>query len=370
MQQEIDLFQRAEQQLNICNSCRYCEGYCAVFPALEQYTELTTGTIDFLANVCHDCRACLYACMYAPPHEFGVDIPRTLSRVRHRTWKEDLPWPARRLAGLTTGGAAGALIVSAAVVLVISGATVGLGQLWHPHASAATPYGVVPYAAIVSVTGAAFVYGLAVMVFSARNYWRRTGGRRGGLRSLTAWRAALADAATLHNLRGGGADCQYPTDAPSSLRRHLHAAVVYGFLACLLATISAGFFQDAAGDSPPYPFVSLPVLSGTVGGIAIAVGAIGLLALKRQADPLATDEEALGGDSAFVVALAVLALTGLLTLLLRSSSAFGIVLVVHLSVVAACFVLAPSSKFAHAPYRLLALVQKHLEEPPAAATRG
>ncbi|MBO0693400.1 MAG: tricarballylate utilization 4Fe-4S protein TcuB [Acidimicrobiaceae bacterium] len=368
MPQEAELYQSAEQQLNICNSCRYCEGYCAVFPALERYTELTTGKIDFLANVCHDCRACLYACMYAPPHEFGVDIPRTLSRVRRGTWKKDLPWPARRFAELAGAGPAAALLVCAAVVLVISGSTVGLGQLWHSHASAASPYAVVPYPAVLSVMGLAFLYGLAVMAVAARNYWRRTGAPPGGLRSLAAWRAAVADAAYLRNLRGGGGDCQYPSEAPNSLRRHLHAAVAYGFLACLLATISAGFLQDAAGDSPPYPFVSLPVLSGTLGGVAIMIGTLGLLFLKSRADPYATDEDAIGQDAAFVAALAILALTGLLTLLLRSSSAFGIVLIVHLSVVAACFVLAPSSKFAHAPYRLLALVQEHLEEPSAAVT--
>lgn len=366
MSQETDLYQQAELQLNICNSCRYCEGYCAVFPTLERYTILRPGIVDFLANLCHDCRACLYACPYAPPHEFGLDIPRTLSRVRRGTWRNDLPWPARRLAEFAATGAAGALAASAAVVIALAAITVGLGQLWRPHATAASPYDVISYPAVMAVSGATFVYGVVVLVLAARSYWLRTGGRPRDLRSVTAWRATLADAAYLRNLQGGGEDCHYPTEAPSPLRRHLHAAVAYGVLACLLATISAGFLQDVAGDPPPYPFWSLPVLSGTIGGIAMAVGALGLLLAKRQADPYATDQEALGADAAFVAALAVLALTGLLTLVLRSSSAYGVVLVVHLSVVAACFVLAPSSKFAHVPYRLLALVRSHLDEPARA----
>ena len=29
-------FAEADRQLTICNACRYCEGYCAVFPALER----------------------------------------------------------------------------------------------------------------------------------------------------------------------------------------------------------------------------------------------------------------------------------------------------------------------------------------------
>jgi len=69
-------------QLEVCNACRYCEGYCAVFPALERRRRFTPGDVVYLANLCHDCRACFYACMYAPPHEFGVNIPKALAEVR------------------------------------------------------------------------------------------------------------------------------------------------------------------------------------------------------------------------------------------------------------------------------------------------
>ena len=62
-----DLFQEAERQLVVCNACRYCEGYCAVFPALELRQAFARGDITYLANLCHDCRACYYACMYTPP---------------------------------------------------------------------------------------------------------------------------------------------------------------------------------------------------------------------------------------------------------------------------------------------------------------
>src|SRR5713226_1034906 len=75
-------------QLEVCNACRYCEGYCAVFPALERRRRCGPGDIVYLANLCHDCRACFYACMYAPPHEFGVNIPKALAEVRERTYAE------------------------------------------------------------------------------------------------------------------------------------------------------------------------------------------------------------------------------------------------------------------------------------------
>ncbi len=82
-----ELFAEAERQLNICNACRYCEGYCAVFPALERRTVLETGDITHLANLCHDCRACYYACMYAPPHEFALNPPEILAEARLATYE-------------------------------------------------------------------------------------------------------------------------------------------------------------------------------------------------------------------------------------------------------------------------------------------
>ena len=77
-----DFVSNAIWQLEVCNACRYCEGYCAVFPALERRRTFTVGDLDYLANLCYDCRACYYACMFAPPHEYGVNIPRTFSEVR------------------------------------------------------------------------------------------------------------------------------------------------------------------------------------------------------------------------------------------------------------------------------------------------
>src|SRR5216683_5026093 len=79
-----ELIEEADRQLTICNACRYCEGYCAVFPALERRTLLSEGDITHLADLCHDCRACFTACMYAPPHEFGVNPPAVLSAVRRQ----------------------------------------------------------------------------------------------------------------------------------------------------------------------------------------------------------------------------------------------------------------------------------------------
>ena len=88
----IEIAPHTVWQLDVCNACRYCEGYCAVFPALERRLEFSEGDVHYLANLCHNCGACLYACQYAPPHEFGINVPRTLAQIRLRSY-EDYCWP-------------------------------------------------------------------------------------------------------------------------------------------------------------------------------------------------------------------------------------------------------------------------------------
>ncbi|NDA51733.1 MAG: tricarballylate utilization protein TcuB, partial [Betaproteobacteria bacterium] len=40
--------------MGICNSCRYCEGFCAVFPAMERRLDFNAVDMDYLANLCHN----------------------------------------------------------------------------------------------------------------------------------------------------------------------------------------------------------------------------------------------------------------------------------------------------------------------------
>ena len=80
----------------ICNACRYCEGYCAVFPAMELRRDFADGDLVYLANLCFDCRACYYACQYAPPHEFAVNVPKIFAEIRAETYRE-YSWPGLRV---------------------------------------------------------------------------------------------------------------------------------------------------------------------------------------------------------------------------------------------------------------------------------
>ena len=78
----------AGRVMTICNSCRYCEGFCAVFPAMELRRTFTSGDLKYLANLCHNCRDCYYACQYAPPHDFDLNFPKAMAELRLETYSE------------------------------------------------------------------------------------------------------------------------------------------------------------------------------------------------------------------------------------------------------------------------------------------
>jgi citrate/tricarballylate utilization protein len=312
--------------------------------------------------------------MYAPPHEFAVNVPAALSAVRRHTYDEylpRLPWAgasARRASRRAAMLAAG---VAAVAVLALLGVLAGGGS----GAVAGSPYRVIAYPALLAAVGLPALGGIAVMAASAARYWRATGGP--GRASPGALLSALRQAASLHNLRGGGADCAYPTDEPASARRRLHGLVAWGLVACAGSTVAAAISQDIAGDPPPYPVVSAPVLLGVVGGAGMVAGCTGLLLLRRTAakaltpaDPPREDPALARRGYALLAGLLLLAVTGLLTLVLRDTAAFGPVLVIHLAVVVACFAIAPYTKFMHVIYRFLALVRDSAESASARSAGG
>ena len=112
------------RQLQICNACRYCEGFCAVFPAMTRRLPFGQADIHFMANLCHNCGACLHACQYAPPHEFMLNVPQAMARVRGQTYA-DYAWPPAlgrlyQRNGLTVGLA---VLLSCAVFLWLAAAS-------------------------------------------------------------------------------------------------------------------------------------------------------------------------------------------------------------------------------------------------------
>ena len=76
--------EEADRLMTVCNSCRYCEGLCAVFPAMEMRRAFSDGDLNYLANLCHACGACYTDCQFSPPHEFNVNVPQTLAHGARR----------------------------------------------------------------------------------------------------------------------------------------------------------------------------------------------------------------------------------------------------------------------------------------------
>lgn len=355
----------AKRQLDICNSCRYCEGLCVVFPALERRTVLASGDLTQLANVCHDCRACFDACMYAAPHEWDINIPKVLSALRVADY-ERLMWPPRSAGRITRHlGSAVGLIAAIALVATAVG-RVGWAGLVRRPVGAGSPYDLVPYPVLLGVMLAASLYAVVVTGVAVRTYWREVNQPRQPV-TVRAVGQAIWYAATLRYLRGGGAECLYPReDMPSPLRRHLHGLVAYGFGLCLVSTIAAGIEQDIAGIQPPYPWLSVPVLTGFVGGVGLSIGSVALLWLKIRAAPELGVRTMTVKDYGLLVALAALGLTGIAVFACRDTGAYALLLLVHLAAVAQAFALAPYSKFVHVVFRFEALVRDNIERAGAA----
>ena len=133
--QETDAVINARREMEICNACRYCEGFCAVFPAVELRREFSAGDLSYLANLCHNCRGCYYACQYSPPHEWGINVPRTLAEVRAESYAE-YAWPKPLAPMFNRNGTVVSLIAALgiAVVLILSHVTEHASEfLRHPR---------------------------------------------------------------------------------------------------------------------------------------------------------------------------------------------------------------------------------------------
>jgi citrate/tricarballylate utilization protein len=119
----------AARVMQVCNACRYCEGFCAVFPAMTRRLEFPAADLHFLANLCHQCGACLHACQYAPPHEFALNVPRALARVRRDTYASHA-WPPALGRLYQRNGMVLALALAAGLFLFLLLGVLKQGDLW------------------------------------------------------------------------------------------------------------------------------------------------------------------------------------------------------------------------------------------------
>ena len=93
----------------------------------------TSADLDYLANLCHNCAECYYACQYAPPHEFAVNVPKTLAEIRVRSYQH-YAWPAALASVFRRNGwvAALALVIAFAIwIAATNGSTATSAQFYQ-----------------------------------------------------------------------------------------------------------------------------------------------------------------------------------------------------------------------------------------------
>jgi citrate/tricarballylate utilization protein len=350
------------RQMTICNACRYCEGFCAVFPAMTRRLEFGKADVHFLANLCHNCGACLHACQYAPPHEFAINVPQAMAQVRGQTYA-DYAWP-RALGKLyQRNGLTLSVALAAALALFLALAVATQGQLWGA-VGAGGFYAIFPHNLLVALFAPVFLFVVFALGMGVRRFWRDVSPTTSGAPlSLPASAEATHDVLRLKYLDGGHGDgCHNDDDAYTLSRRRFHHLTFYGFLLCFAATSVATLYHYVFGWVAPYELPSLPKLLGLVGGLSLMAGTAGLWHLNRRRHPQHGDATQKPMDLGFIALLFLTSASGLALWLGRDSAALPLLLCLHLGAVMALFATLPYGKFAHGVFRTAALLRHAVEK--------
>jgi citrate/tricarballylate utilization protein len=350
------------RQMQICNACRYCEGFCAVFPAMTRRLEFGATDVHYLANLCHNCGACLHACQYAPPHEFAVNVPQAMAQVRGETYVA-YAWPAALGKLYQPNGLTLSLALAAGLALFLLLALALNGSLWG-GAAAGDFSRLFPHNLLASLFAPVFLWAVLALGLGVRRFLRdispaTSGQPMAGEDALQA----TQDVLTLKYLDGGhGEGCHNEDDAYTLSRRRAHHLTFYGFMLCFAATSVATVYHYAFGWHAPYDLLSLPKLLGVAGGVCLLLGTAGLFKLKLTRHPLHGDAAQKPMDYGFIALLFLTSASGLLLWLARGTPALALLLALHLGVVMALFATLPYGKFAHGIFRSAALLRYAVEK--------
>ena len=354
------------RQLQICNACRYCEGFCAVFPAMTRRLEFGKADIHFIANLCHNCGACLHACQYAPPHEFAVNVPQAMAQVRGQTYV-DYAWPPALGRLYQRQGLTLSLALAAGLALfLVLGAMLqggGLDALWGANLGA-NFYNLFPHNLLVGLFAPVFLFVVFALAMGVRRFWRDvTPATSGAPLSAPATLEATDAVLRLKYLDGGHGDgCHNEDDAYTLKRRRAHHLTFYGFMLCFAATSLATVYHYVFGWAAPYDLPSVPKLLGAVGGVMLMLGTAGLWHLNRTRHALHGDAQQKPMDLGFIALLFLVSSSGLALWLARSTPALALLLCLHLGAVMALFATLPYGKFAHGVFRTASLLRHAVEK--------
>lgn len=335
MRLDETMLDEARRVLNICIVCDYCSGFCEMFRAAGQRTQLLETDLTYLAHLCHDCGNCLDACQYAPPHAFEINPPQALGDLRSGFWSPRLSW---------------LILLVVPLIPLMTFLTVPSDILLSRHLGPGAFYAVLPWSLLCFGAGIALFWSLVNLGFGVRRFWHSTGGGdpRGAIME------ALSDILTLRNLRGGGISCEH-----GGIRRWAHHGLVTGFGFCFVSTSVATVYHHGLGLQAPYPMTSLPVVLGCVGGGLMLCGCAGLwvttFRLGRQR-PVRVS-----GRYMLLALLMMVSGSGFALLIWRETIMMGMLLALHFGTVLSLFLLFSAGKLAHGAYRAAALLRAAME---------
>ena len=359
--QETGLAHEGGEMMRICNSCRYCEGYCAVWPAMEYRRTFPLNDLIYLANLCHDCSDCYYACQYAPPHEFSVNPPLTFAKLRKHSY-EQYAWPEWLASAFRANGLVVSLVLAVALMAFMFGIVMFKGKGVLTTAVAGGDfYQVTSHELLIVIFGIVGLFSLFALGTALVRFWKDSGEKISDLFNPAALTVAVKEILRLEYLDGNGWGCRYPGEEDSQARRWFHHFTFYGFMLCFAATSVGMIYHFVFGWHAPHGYFSLPVILGTLGGLGLLVGPVGLLSLKWRRNRDITDATQVGMDTSFLVLLFLTSATGLSLLVLRETAVMGTLMIIHLGIVMALFLTLPYGKFVHGFFRGAAIIKYALE---------
>jgi citrate/tricarballylate utilization protein len=267
--------------------------------------EFGAADMHYLANLCHNCGACLHACQYAPPHEFAVNVPQAMARCAGQTYA-DYAWPPALGALYQRNGLTLSLALAGRAGAVPAAGAWRSGTLWGApwrqflRPVPAQPDGR-PVCAGVRLRGAGAGHRRAPASGANRAPGAAAAGAvaeavHDALR-LRTWTAATARAATTRT-----------TPGPTARRRAFTTLTFYGFLLCFASTSVATLYHYLFGWVAPYAYDQPAQAAGHVGGIA-AGGHGRAVAAEPRRHPLHGDPAQKPMDRGFIALLFLTSLT-------------------------------------------------------------
>jgi citrate/tricarballylate utilization protein len=340
-----DIHGEAIRQFNICNACRYCEGYCAVWDDIENKNFFDNSDIDHFANLCHDCRECYNVCPFTEPHEFNLNIPMVLSKVRHETYinnikPEFMEKPAKHQYYLWS------FVIALSILSVFTLGYMNMNGYMLNRYGLSDITHIFPVLQFKIFSTILYIYVIILWALEGNNYWKSiNSGKNKKKVRIHNILLALSDSFGHKYFKGGGAGCNYPEDNSGKFRLIFHPMIFFGFIIDLIAIAFYGNLNIYI------------IIIYMVGSLLISIGSIALLFAKFYSNKKLASKQLLTMDYPFTIIMLLTGITGLIFPVFSGYSIFSITFMIHIALISAIFLMAPFGKFIHPVFRFLSLIK-------------